>query len=344
MNGINWFSYDGDVPKVSIILPTYNRAHFLAQAFESIRAQTMGDWELIVVDDGSTDGTRGLVAERLRGICKPTRYVYQENRGPYGARNTGLDHARGEYIAFFDSDDYWFPHHLDRCVQALEAHLEVDWVHGAGRIVDLETGKVLLPNTHYSQGRPRPFLKLRTRVDGQLRIIEQPNVLKFALAGGFSCGLQKSVIRRSVFKSRRFCTDYHNEAEDRLFLVRALAAGHRLAYYDQIHVEYRVHAANSTAPGRDTPFEKKLHLVRTLIRGYEDLFGELALTPSERQALNKRLGQENFWKLGYALLWNHGRRADALDVFRSSLRRWPWSLKCWKTFLLATLRTHLRLL
>jgi glycosyltransferase involved in cell wall biosynthesis len=118
-------------PAVSIILPTYNRAHFLCEAFESIRSQQFRDWELIIVDDGSTDDTAELVASQARDLAQPVRYVVQPNHGPYGARNTGLDVARGRYLAFFDSDDLWLPHHLAHCVEVLDANTDVDWVFGA---------------------------------------------------------------------------------------------------------------------------------------------------------------------------------------------------------------------
>lgn len=91
--------------KVSIVLPTYNRAAYLAQAIESVLCQTMRDAELIVVDDGSTDETADIIArypERLR-------YVRTENRGPAHARNIGMRMAAGEYISFLDSDDLYYP-------------------------------------------------------------------------------------------------------------------------------------------------------------------------------------------------------------------------------------------
>src|SRR6516225_5774559 len=100
-------------PAVSIVLPTYNRARFLPQALESIRAQTWTDWELIIVDDGSCDDTAAVVRRLAAETDRPVRYVWQENGGPAAARNAGLDLARGTYVAFFDSDDYWLPHHLE---------------------------------------------------------------------------------------------------------------------------------------------------------------------------------------------------------------------------------------
>ncbi|HEY8503179.1 MAG TPA: glycosyltransferase family A protein, partial [Gemmataceae bacterium] len=107
-------SSDAPRPAVSIILPTYNRAKFLPQAFASIRSQQYTDWELIVVDDGSTDDTRAVVQELSKDVPQPVRYVYQDNQGPAGARNKGLDLASGKYVAFFDSDDVWLPHHLGK--------------------------------------------------------------------------------------------------------------------------------------------------------------------------------------------------------------------------------------
>src|SRR5262245_53377862 len=108
-------SSTAQMPAVSIILPTFNRARFLPEACAAIRGQRWADWELIVVDDGSTDDTERVVREQTAGWQQPVKYVRQKNQGAYGARNTGLDHARGKYIAFYDSDDLWLPHHLADC-------------------------------------------------------------------------------------------------------------------------------------------------------------------------------------------------------------------------------------
>src|SRR5262245_48027518 len=123
-------------PAVTVILPTYNRASFLPGAFESLDSQSFKDWDLIVVDDGSTDNTREIVHAFERAGGRAMRYVHQTNRGAYAARNRGLDEATGKYVAFFDSDDVWLPHHLARCVTALEEHPEVDWVFGSCTQID----------------------------------------------------------------------------------------------------------------------------------------------------------------------------------------------------------------
>lgn len=106
------------MPYFSVILPTYNRAHLLSKAIESMLAQTFTDWELLIVDDGSTDTTKELVAgysdERIR-------YIYQENQERSVARNNGINQARGAYICFLDSDDYFLEKklenlHSERCI------------------------------------------------------------------------------------------------------------------------------------------------------------------------------------------------------------------------------------
>ncbi len=108
----------GRPPRVSIVMPTYNRRDTIPRAIASVVAQRFQDWELVVVDDGSTDGTRDVVA----GVDPRVRLVTQSNQGVAGARNTGLANARGDLIAFLDSDDEWPPHHLALATAFFEAH------------------------------------------------------------------------------------------------------------------------------------------------------------------------------------------------------------------------------
>jgi len=95
-------------PLVSVVVPTYNRAHCIIEAVESVLCQDWKDLECIVVDDGSTDDTR----KRLEPYFEKIRYLYQQNSGVSTARNTGIKAARGEWIAFLDSDDIWEPDKL----------------------------------------------------------------------------------------------------------------------------------------------------------------------------------------------------------------------------------------
>jgi len=95
-------------PDVSVIIPTHNRKDFTEKAVQSVLAQTYRNFEIILVDDGSNDGTFEFKTRDSK-----LRYLFQENRGVSSARNLGIENARGEWIAFLDSDDYWLPRKLE---------------------------------------------------------------------------------------------------------------------------------------------------------------------------------------------------------------------------------------
>ncbi|MCC6852369.1 MAG: glycosyltransferase [Comamonadaceae bacterium] len=107
--------------RISVVMPCFDAAAHLAQSIASVRAQTLSEWELVFVDDGSTDGSVAL-AEALARDDARIRVVRQPNRGVCAARNAGLAAARGEYLAFLDADDTWEPDFLAQMLAALEAH------------------------------------------------------------------------------------------------------------------------------------------------------------------------------------------------------------------------------
>lgn len=118
--------------QASVIVSTYNRAHYICEAIDSVLAQNYQNIEIIVVDDGSTDETRAV----LRGYGDKIRYFYQENQGLPAARNFGIEKSSGKYLAFLDDDDIWFPEFLENQVAYLEAHPEVGMVHADLIILD----------------------------------------------------------------------------------------------------------------------------------------------------------------------------------------------------------------
>jgi glycosyltransferase involved in cell wall biosynthesis len=111
---------------VSVIVPTYNRRETIQAAIASVQRQTFADWELIVVDDGSTDDTAALI----EGSDPRLVLIRQKNQGVNAARNAGMLRARGQYIAFLDSDDEWLPHHLELSVAFFGAFPGEDFLSG----------------------------------------------------------------------------------------------------------------------------------------------------------------------------------------------------------------------
>lgn len=119
-------------PRVSVIIPAYNAAGCVRRAVDSVLAQSFQDFELLVVDDGSTDGTRAALADygnRLHLLPK-------QNGGPAAARNHGLAHACGEYAAFLDADDHWKAEKLQRQIELLDARAEIGFCSTATQVVD----------------------------------------------------------------------------------------------------------------------------------------------------------------------------------------------------------------
>jgi glycosyltransferase involved in cell wall biosynthesis len=125
------------VKTVSVIIPTYNRMDVLKNAIESVLAQTYQDFELFIIDDGSTDNTREMLAEYGERVT----YLFQENRGVSSARNLGIRSSTGRFVAFLDSDDVWLPEKLERQVAIMEqnpdlqlCHTEEIWIRRGVRV------------------------------------------------------------------------------------------------------------------------------------------------------------------------------------------------------------------
>lgn len=124
-------------PTVSVVMPAYNAAGFIAESINSVLLQTYKNFELIVIDDGSVDDTRRIVNKFVDQNTAIIKYLYQDNSGrPACARNKGILLARGAWIAFLDSDDYWTNDHLQRLADRAEMDDEVDLVYGSKIWVD----------------------------------------------------------------------------------------------------------------------------------------------------------------------------------------------------------------
>lgn len=180
----------GEMPLISVIIPTYNRIATLPQAMDSVLNQTYGNLELIVVDDGSTDGTQ----EYVRGLSdKRVRYVKGDgNRGPAAARNLGVKLARGEYIAFQDSDDEW---HLDKLEKQMPVLLDSQQGNGMvyckftryhGRTKQDVMPPEKIPS-NCKHGNIQPVLLLQPLIGTPTMVIKKKYFLQ---VGGFDEGLK----------------------------------------------------------------------------------------------------------------------------------------------------------
>jgi len=206
---------------VSVVIPTYNRCGYLQQAIESVLSQVYGDFEVIVVDDGSTDGTARVVAGFDDGRV---RYLYQPNAGRSAARNRGIEVARGMYLAFLDDDDLYLPHKLACQVAFLESHPEIDLVSAGVRLID-EHGAV--------RGVWRTWL-------------DQPQLTLMDCL--YACPLPTCSVlfRRRVLGhlDHWFDPDF-DLAEDTDFFLRLLLAGCRIDWLPEIVAVYRIHSNSS---------------------------------------------------------------------------------------------------
>jgi glycosyltransferase involved in cell wall biosynthesis len=209
------------MPQVSVIIPSYNQARFVGATVESVLAQTYPDVEVIVVDDGSTDDTQAVLAAYRERI----RYIYQENKGLAGARNTGFLASHGDYLLFLDSDDLIYPDKLARHVSFLEAEPDFGLVYSAWQQID-EDG---------------------TRVLGEVRPNKQGQLLKELLRRSFFFFASAAVMRRECLERVGLFDESLRWSEDADMWLRLARAGYAFGYLDQPLLQYRIHANSMTA-------------------------------------------------------------------------------------------------
>ena len=197
-------------PLVTVVMAVFDGERFLAEALESIFAQEFEPFEVVLVDDGSTDGT----ADIARSF--PLRYAHQENQGPSAARNTGLALARGELIAFADADDLLPPTKLRSQANHLAAHPETGCVLGRQEWI-------------VEEGVEVPRLE-RDRVFGEL--------------GGIQ--LVSAMIRRSVLEALGGFDPEYRYAEDRDLFVRMRENGVKIEVLSEVVLYKRLHGDNAT--------------------------------------------------------------------------------------------------
>ncbi len=242
------------MPKVSVVIPTYNRAHLIAESIQSALDQAFTDFELIVVDDGSTDNTKEVVDS----FQDPRiRYFYQENKGVAVAGNRGFELCRGEYVAFYSSDDLLVENALEKGVQVLDSHPEVAFSYGQTYRMD-------------ERGRVFGVSKLKNRHSGVRRGIEE--IIQFLLYDNIIPAMTVMARRSCVFEVGLFDTTFCHGSEDIDLFVR-LAKKYAVAYIAEPIAKARQH------PGRISVAREMDEEERTKIRILEGIFNDPELGP-----------------------------------------------------------------
>lgn len=238
-------------PLVSIILPTYNREKYISKAIKSVIEQTYTNWELLVIDDGSTDRTESIVKSFKD---KRIKYIYQENSGkPSVARNKGIDLSIGEYIAFIDSDDLWTTDKLEKQMSyLLNVNLGIDMIFSNALIMTINNIK-------------RGYWSNVGNEKGYLSRIE--------LLGKNHIPLPSVVLRRDCLKS----IGKFNESNDLKIgedydLWLRISDRYKIYYINEPLVIVYKHATNTTTT---FPTQNQLYLAREISRRlYEEIQNE----------------------------------------------------------------------
>jgi glycosyltransferase involved in cell wall biosynthesis len=205
------------MPKVSIIIPYYNREEWLSQAIASVLNQTVTDIEVIIIDDGSDKNPyflRTISDSRLR-------YIRQENKGPASARNLGIDNSKGEYIAFLDSDDLFLPNKLEVQLQHMENDSEIAWSHTSYTRID--------PDGNF----------LEAIQSGEFSGNVYPQIISYC-----PIATPTVMIRKELLRGMRF-PESMRIAEDVLFWID-IAMRYKLMGIDEPLTKVRMHGNNAS--------------------------------------------------------------------------------------------------
>lgn len=213
------------VPFVSVIVPAYNAAAFIERTLDSVRVQTFKDYEIIIVDDGSTDDTHRIAENYFQRYALVGRCLKQENKKIAGARNAGVRASQGEFISFLDSDDRWYPEKLKIVMAEFSAHPNADIVCHAENVLD--------------EGRPSRLKRYGPAF---------ADMYGAQLFGGCALSTSATTLRRRVFEAAGgFCEDPRlNTVEDYDLWMRLGKMGCRFRFIEEPLGEYLIEGHNST--------------------------------------------------------------------------------------------------
>jgi len=319
----------GEPGLVSVVIPTYDRSDLLRQAVESVLDQTYRPVEILVVDDGSTDDTPEVVA----AYGPPVRYIRQENAGVSAARNRGMRHARGEFVALLDSDDAWDPWKLEAQIALLRAHPEMGMTWSDMRAVNPE-GEVVSPTylrTMYGAYREVTIDRVLERRGSLGRYdpecppgaetapVYVGDLFPFMILGNL-VHTSTVVIRRDRLRKTGGFDERRRTGEDYEFHLRTTYQG-PVGLLDTPTIRYRIGAADQlSAPHRH--LEMAESNLETLSRWLPVARERNELPPD---AIRRRVAGAHTWRIGAEL--DAGRLGDARREGRFTRDQLPLLLK-----------------
>lgn len=245
--------------QASVIIPAYNTSPYITGTLDSVFAQTFKDYEVIVINDGSPDTPE--LEKALRPYRDRILYLKQENRGPSAARNLGIRHARGKYVAFLDSDDCWFPDFLESQVELLEGVGMLDLVYADS----LEVGT--------APGPPRRFME--SNPSRGIPTFENLLVGKCTVPTSCTVARKQALLEAGLFDERL------RGVEDYDLWLRIAFRGGRIAYQEKVLAKRRIRPGSLFAA---TVRMKEYHL-----EVLEKLDRTLALSQETRSLLHRHM-------------------------------------------------------
>jgi glycosyltransferase involved in cell wall biosynthesis len=282
-------------PRVSVIIPCFNRSARLREAIESVLAQTYQDFEVLVIDDGSTDDTRTSLERRFAGDSR-IHYFHKTHAGPGPARNLGLRNASGEFIAFLDSDDLWLPDKLEHQIRQLDEDPEAALSFTDAFERDASADGPTRFQSHGFRGAP---------------------TLKAVVEANFPLCTPAVVIRRSVLEETGMFDESLACAQDWDLWIRVLAS-HRAAYLERPSLVIRT---GQDSISRTRVLEKWTCWLR-IWEKHRDLLLRSGCSPA---GIRSRLAHAHK-KIAQACR-SSGRYAEARSHYRDWWRCQPWQLR-----------------
>jgi glycosyltransferase involved in cell wall biosynthesis len=317
---------------VSVVIPTFNRAYCLAATLDSVFGQTHNNFEILLIDDGSTDETRALVERRWANEPR-MRYLYQANRGVSAARNLGLRQARGMYIALLDSDDVWMPWKLEAQLACLTAFPDAGmvWsdmqaVNADGRVLDpmhlrtmYEAYRWFTPEELFTEVRPVTEI-LRAAPDALRTAVVRYGDIFSPMVMGNLVHTSTVLLRRARFEQVRCFDESMRTGEDYDFHLRTCRAG-PVAFLDAAAILYQ-----RGRPDQLSRSDLGIEIARNFLRTIEPVIErDRARITLPDWMIARALADGHQWLGETALL--AGQNAEARVHLATSLRLYPWKAR-----------------